>query len=245
MNKLIKTEAKLVVREPIGLAFSLLLPLGLVLAFGLSAGVTKPDPNLDGQIPLDTVLPSLALALSFGMLAIFMLPGFMADYRARGILRRLSTTPVHPAKLLAAQVAVQAVIALISVPLVLGLGVALGMNLPEQPLTVLGVVAARRHRAVRRRHARLRGRARPEDRLDVYSAAFFFPSLFFAGIWLPKEQMPDWLSADRRLHAARRVPRVAGERVHGHRPGPADAAHARASPRSLAGTVAARVFRWE
>ncbi len=137
MNTLIKTEAKLVVREPIGLAFSLLLPLAIVLAFGLSSNASQPDENLGGEVPLDTVLPSLALALAFAMLAIFMLPGFMADYRARGILRRLSTTPVHPARLLAAQVVVQGVIALISIPLVLGLATALGMNLPEQPLAVL------------------------------------------------------------------------------------------------------------
>ena len=26
------------------------------------------------------------------------------------------------------------------------------------------------------------------------SAAIFFPSMFLAGIWLPKEQMPHWLS---------------------------------------------------
>ena len=108
---ILRTEAKLVLREPIGIGFSLVLPLVLLLVFGLPDSAREPDPNLDGKVPIDTVMPSMALALSFGMLAIFMLPGFMTDYRARGILRRLSTTPVHPAKLLGAQLIVQAAIA--------------------------------------------------------------------------------------------------------------------------------------
>ena len=180
-------------REPIGLAFSLLLPLAIVLAFGLSASAAEPDPELGGLIALDTILPSLALALSFAMLAIFMLPGFMADYRARGILRRLSTTPVHPAQAARRPGGVQGVIALISIPLVLGLAVALGMNLPEQPLAVIGVALL--GGAALFAVGTLVSAVAPDAKIGyAYSAAFFFPSLFFAGIWLPKEQMPDWLS---------------------------------------------------
>lgn len=193
MIELVRTEAKLTLREPIGIAFSLLLPLAIVLAFGLSASAAEPDPELAGQVPLDTILPSLALALAFGMAAIFMLPGFMADYRMRGVLRRLSTTPVHPAKLLAAQVVVQGVIALVSVPLVLGLATALGMNLPEAPVALVAVILL--GGAALFAIGTLVSAVAPDAKVGyVYSAGFFFPSLFFAGIWLPKEQMPDWLS---------------------------------------------------
>ena len=45
MNQLLRTEAKLAIREPIGMAFGLLLPLVLVLAFGLSADVRSPIPT--------------------------------------------------------------------------------------------------------------------------------------------------------------------------------------------------------
>lgn len=193
MTALLKTEAKLVLREPVGIAFSLVLPLALIVVFGLPASSSRPDPSLDGKIPLDTVLPSLALALSFGMLALFMLPGFMTDYRARGILRRLSTTPLHPAKLLLAQTAVQAIIAAISVPLVLIVGGALGMSMPRDPVALAGVLIL--GGAALFSLGLIVAALAPDSRTGwAGGAAIFFPSMFFAGIWLPKEEMPHWLS---------------------------------------------------
>jgi ABC-2 type transport system permease protein len=243
MNALIKTEAKLVVREPIGLAFSLLLPLAIVLAFGLAGSATQPDENLGGEVPLDTLLPSLALALSFGMLAIFMLPGFMADYRARGILRRLATTPVHPARLLGAQVLIQAVIALISIPLVLGLATALGMNFPQRPFTVLlvAILGGTALFAV----GTLLSAVVPDPKIGwAYSATFFFPSLFFAGVWLPKEQMPDWLS---RIGDFTPLGAFRESLENAFVGSPQDPLMllTLALTALLAGTLAARVFRWE
>jgi ABC-2 type transport system permease protein len=243
MKQLIVTESKLALREPIGMGFGLLLPLVLVLAFGLSADAARPDPNFDGKIPLDTALPSLALGLSFAMMAIFMLPGFMADYRARGVLRRLSTTPVHPANLLAAQTAVQFTLALISVPLVLGLATVLGMNAPDQPLPVLGVLLL--GGAALFAVGTLVSAVAPDPKVGyVYSALFFFPSLFFAGFWLPKEQMPDWLA------------RICEFTPLGAFRGCLENAFTGAAQDPLmlltlavtavaAGAIAARVFRWE
>jgi ABC-2 type transport system permease protein len=193
MRTILKTEAKLVLREPIGIGFSLVLPLVLLLVFGAPHSARVPDPNLDGKVPIDTVMPSLALALSFGMLAVFMLPGFMADYRSRGILRRLSTTPMHPAKLLGAQLIVQAAIALASLPLVFALGAALGMDAPHDPLA-LAVTLALGGAALFSLGSLVAALA-PDPRIGwVASATIFFPSLFLAGVWLPKEQMPDWLA---------------------------------------------------
>jgi ABC-2 type transport system permease protein len=190
---ILKTEAKLVLREPIGIGFSIVLPLVLVLVFGLPDSARRPDPNLGGKVPIDTVMPSLALALSFGMLAVFMLPGFMTDYRSRGILRRLSTTPVHPAKLLGAQLVVQAAVAVASLPLVLALGAALGMDAPRDPLALALALAV--GGAALFSLGSLVAALAPDPRVGwVGSAAIFFPSLFFAGVWLPKEQMPDWLA---------------------------------------------------
>jgi ABC-2 type transport system permease protein len=190
---ILTTEAKLVLREPIGIGFAIVLPLVLLLVFGLPEAARRPDPNLDGKVPIDTVMPSLALALSFGMLAVFMLPGFMTDYRARGILRRLSTTPVHPAKLLGAQLIVQAAIALASLPLVFALGAMLGMDAPQHPLALaLALIVGG---AALFSLGTLVAALAPDPRLGwVGSAVIFFPSLFLAGVWLPKEQMPDWLA---------------------------------------------------
>lgn len=243
MNELVKTEAKLTIREPIGLAFSLLLPLAIVLAFGLAGSASEPDPELGNQIPLDTILPSLALALAFGMTAIFGLPGYMADYRARGILRRLSTTPVHPAKLLAAQVIVQGVIALVSIPLVIALGVALGMSLPEQPLVVLAIAVL--GGAALFAVGTLVSALAPDAKVGyAYSAAFFFPSLFFAGIWLPKEQMPDWLSTFGDFTPLGAFRESMENAFTGTSQDPLMLLTL-AVTALLAGTVAARVFRWE
>ena len=138
-------------------------------------------------------MPAITLALAVGMLAIFMLPGFMADYRSKGILRRLSTTPAHPARLLGAQVAVQAAIGVASLPATLALGAVLGMDLPQNPAALL--VALVVGGAALFSLGLLVCALAPDARVGwVFSAVLFFPSVFLAGFWLQKEQMPDWLA---------------------------------------------------
>jgi ABC-2 type transport system permease protein len=240
---ILRTEFKLTLREPIGAAFSLGLPLVLLLVFGIPEGARKPDPNLDGKVPIDTVMPAITLALAVGMLAIFMLPGFMTDYRSKGILRRLSTTPVHPARLLGAQVAVQAAIGVAALPLMLAVGAALGMDLPQSPAALLLALVV--GGAALFSLGLLVCALAPDARVGwVFSAVLFFPSVFLAGFWLQKEQMPDWLA-----RAGELTP------LGGFRTAVQDAwTGAPLDPlvyASLAliavvvGTLAARLFRWE
>ena len=59
-----KMEARLWLRDPMALPFALGLPLVLLLVFGLPESSREPSEDFGGQVPLDTVLPSLvALAV--------------------------------------------------------------------------------------------------------------------------------------------------------------------------------------
>ena len=243
MRALLRAESRLVLREPIGIGFSIVLPLVLLLVFGLPSSSREPDPNLDGKIPIDTIMPSLALALSFGMLAVFMLPGFMTDYRSRGILRRLSTTPVHPGKLLLAQVIVQAAVAVVSIPLVLALGATMGMNMPSDPAALVLVIVL--GGAALFSLGLLVAALAPDPRIGwVGSAVIFFPSLFFAGVWLPKEQMPDWLSRFGDFTPLGAFRQSVQDAWTGQALDPLILL-ALAAIAVVGGAVAARVFRWE
>jgi len=68
-------------------------------------------PGYGGLILFDAYVP-IIMVLGLTMLGLLGLPGPLVSYRELGILRRLSTTPVPPSWLLAAQVVVQLCIAL-------------------------------------------------------------------------------------------------------------------------------------
>src|SRR5690606_10523500 len=89
--------------------------------------------------PGDTVLVPMALAVAVGLVGLYMLPTTLATYRERGILRRMSATPVRPARLLVVQLALQLVLAVAAGGLLLGVaGTVLGAHLPPRwPLTTL------------------------------------------------------------------------------------------------------------
>jgi ABC-2 type transport system permease protein len=244
MRALTLMEARLYLRDPMVLPFALALPLVLMIVFGLPEESSRPSADIGGQVPLETVLPSLALALSFGMLGAYMLPAFLTEYRVRGVLRRLATTPVSPLAVLAAHLAINLAVAAVAVLLVLLIGgAALGMPMPENVpgLVITLVLGASSLFAVGLLIAAV---ARDAPASYVLAALFFFPSLFFAGIWLQKEQMPSTLS------------RIGDFTPLGAFRESLEAAWTGGSPELLAlavmavvtviaGGTAARMFRWE
>ena len=65
LAKLTRIEAKvLFLRNSVVLLVALAVPIGILLVFGLLGFARDPAPELGGQRPIDTVLPSIALAIS-------------------------------------------------------------------------------------------------------------------------------------------------------------------------------------
>ena len=87
-------EGRLLLRDPASL-FTVAIPVFLLVVFGASsrAGATA-------------VLPT-TLATAIGLFGLYLVPTTLATYRERGILRRLSVTPLPPARLLGVQLLLQ------------------------------------------------------------------------------------------------------------------------------------------
>jgi ABC-2 type transport system permease protein len=245
LAKLTTIEAKvLFLRDPVVLLVALAVPIGILLVFGLPGFAREPAAVLGGQRPIDTVLPSIALAISVAVLAISALPGYLAIYREKGILRRLSTTPASPAMLLVAQVAVNLAMLLVALGLVLAIGaVWLDMAMPASVgwFVVAFVLGAAALFAVGMVIAAVAPTARAANAIGML---VFFPSLFFAGAWLPKEQMPDLLSRIGDLTPLGAFRESVQDAWAGSTPEPLHLA-ALAVVVVVAGVAAAKLFRWE
>jgi ABC-2 type transport system permease protein len=192
LRMLVVTELRLFLREKAAVFWGMLFPLALLVIFGSIPGFHQPDKNLGGQTLLAVYVPVL-MAMTLALLGLSALPTVLAGYREKGILRRLATTPVGPARLLAAQLAVHAGAALVTMALIMTVASAgYGVGLPRQAagfllalilavaaLLALGLVVAALARTARA--------AQPIGSL------LFFPLMFFAGLWLPIAAMPAML----------------------------------------------------
>ncbi|MFE6964202.1 ABC transporter permease [Agromyces sp. NPDC057679] len=178
--KLTVVESKLLVREP-GSLFTVLIPMFILIVFGSSIG------------PGDTTLLPMAIAIAIGLVGLYLMPTALAGYREKGILRRMSTTPVEPMSLLVVQLVLQFVLALASctalvVVAVLGLGAAAPVNpLGFAAAFVLGTAAMF---AVGLLIAALAPSGRAANGIGVL---LYFPMAYLAGLIQPASQMPDIL----------------------------------------------------
>src|ERR1700745_1393513 len=112
---------------------SIALPLVLMIIFGELTSFHQPSAALGGLTGFDTYVP-IIMVLGLTMLTLLGLPTPLVSYRELGILRRLSTTPVPPSWLLAAQVVVQLGIALAGLLIVNVVSVvAFGAPVPTSP----------------------------------------------------------------------------------------------------------------
>lgn len=86
--RLVRSELRVVRREPLTLVFVLAFPVLTMLIIGGSFG-TKPDKAFDGANPAHWYVASY-LTVVIAATGLVMLPVHLAAYRERGVLRRLA-----------------------------------------------------------------------------------------------------------------------------------------------------------
>ncbi|SDX33944.1 ABC-2 type transport system permease protein [Amycolatopsis xylanica] len=187
LTKLTATEAKLALRAPFFTAFGLLFPAVLLLAIGAIPGMRAVE---NGRRFIDGWAPSM-IVVALAMLGLQAIPAAVATYRETGVLRRMATTPVHPANLLVAQLLVHVTTALLGIGLLIVAGAAVfGIPGPRHPLSfllalVLGTVSVF---SLGLLSAALAKTAKTASGIAMLA---FIPIMFFGGVYVPRQFLPE------------------------------------------------------
>ncbi|POX56559.1 hypothetical protein C3489_03955 [Streptomyces sp. Ru71] len=239
----LRTEARLFSREPGAIFWILLFPTLLLAILGSIPSFRQSDDSLGGLRTVDVYVP-VAVLLGLIVGGVQGLPQTLTGYRERGILRRMSTTPVRPAALLAAHMVVYGGAALLSALLALTVGrVAFDVTLPRQSagyllalLLALGAALAL--------GAVVTALSRTTRIAGAIGSAVFFPMMFCAGVWVPVQAMPDVLARIVGWTPFGAAAQALNQAAAGHWPGWGHLAVLAAWTVLLTG-AAVRWFRWE
>ncbi|MFG3255345.1 ABC transporter permease [Streptomyces sp. NPDC048172] len=190
----LRAEARLYRREPGTLFWILGFPPLLLTILGSVPMFREPGDALGDGLRLIDVYVPVTVLVGLLMASMQAMPPVLTGYRERGILRRMSTTPVRPSALLSAQMGLNGAAALLSALMSITVGRLLfDVPLPRQPAgyavaLLLAVTAALAMGAL------VSARARTAKIATAVGSAVFFPMLFCTGVWLPVQAMPDVLA---------------------------------------------------
>jgi ABC-2 type transport system permease protein len=188
-QEMVKFESRLALRDPIGLIFGLVGPLVLLLIFGNVPMFKVIVPGTTRTL-FDLYLPSL-IAMGVVFIALLSLPLPLVRDRELGWLRRLSTSPVSPTRLLAAQVVINVLLVCASVAIVLVGGWSLfGVKMPSQPLgfTLSAILMTAALFGIALFVSSL---ASTQSIAVGFSQILLYPLLFFAGVYYPLSSLPN------------------------------------------------------
>ncbi len=131
------TEAKLFLREPMTVAFTLVLPLLFLFVLGGVFG-NRPDAKVyGGHGPLDFYVPAY-IGLVWASVGLLALPVHLARYREDGVLRRLRASAAPRWAVFGSQAIVASVIALAGGVLVIAAAALFyDIHAPRSPAGVL------------------------------------------------------------------------------------------------------------
>ncbi len=241
-GKLLLNEFRLTRRTPTSLVVGVGLPLVLLVIFGSLPATNQPQQALGGVSFFSLYMPVL-VAFSIATLGLLSLPVPLASYRELGILRRLSTTPVPPSWVLAAQLTINASLGVVTTIILVAGAIGFGVAAPKSPagfaLAVLLCMAAMFTIGLC-----IAALARTPAAANAIGGAAFVPLMFFAGLWLPRQVMPPVLrnvSDASPLGAAVQALQTSAQQ---HFP-PAWTLLVLAGYAVLSGWLAVRIFRWE
>lgn len=239
--RLTAVEGRLFLRDPASLFFTALLPLILLAVNGGNGN--EPSDYFGGQRIIDVLVPGY-IAMSIATIGLTTLPETLAGYREKGILRRLSATPVPPSSVLIAQALVLLTVGTLSLGALVGLGfVAYGLTAPAAPamLVLAFVLGSTAMAALGMIIAALLPTSRSANAVGL---AVYFPMIFLCGAAFPTQGLPptlravgEWLPLSFVTDALRGAWLGTGVSV--------GTMAVLAAITVAGGVVAARAFRWE
>jgi len=184
---LLKVQAKLSLREPYALGVGVGLPTVLLVVFGFISKAVPGNVGSTGLNVIDLYIPVI-MVISFIGIAIS-LPSTLVRDREIGWLRRVSTTPVHPAQLLGAQLVINLVFAAVAIVVAMvGGSVIFGAPLSvDIPFFILSVVLAIAE--IFSLGLVVVALVRTQSAAGVVGGVLFFGLLFLSGLWVQPDQV--------------------------------------------------------
>ena len=206
-TKLLQNEIRIAWRIPLGLVLGVAVPLFVLVIFGEVPATTRPAKALGGLSYFSVYFPIL-ITFTLAILSLISLPTHLANYREQGILRRMSTTPVPPTWMLAAQIIVNLVLAVVAVGIIVVVGTAgLGLGAPRElgGFVLALILTAAAMFAI---GLWVSAVARTTGAAGAIGQLFLYPFLFLSGVWVQRERMTplllhvsDWSPPGAAVHA--------------------------------------------
>ena len=189
---LLRSEARLLRREPGALVWAVALPLLAAVALANVPATREPSESLGGLSYSQVYLPTLII-FTASLLSLQTLPVLLAKYREDGILKRLRTTPASPTNLLVALFVLMGGVSAVVALLLALIPVVSGVPFRGNGLAFAVVVAATlfSFTALGSLLAALAPNSRFATGLGTIALLVMS---FFAGLWIPRSIFPDTLA---------------------------------------------------
>lgn len=241
--KLLVTETRLHLREWPLLFFTIGLPLGLLVVLGLSIPFFT-EAGAGGERYVDAQWPSMMVLLALLTLACSVLPATLSTYREQGVLRRMSTTPVGPGRMLGVQLLINLGIGAVTTTLLIVAGTVVFGSAPPRQLAWFVLVFLLGTAALLAMGLVIASLAPNAKVAPGIGSAVMFPLMFLAGMWVPRDVMPDVLRTISDYSVAGPFAAALRDTWAGH---PPQVLHLVVVTAGLVvfGGLAVRLFRWE
>lgn len=190
-SALLSNEFRLFARNPAAVALPVLMPVVAAAIIAAIPAARRPVAPFGGLSVSQAYTPTLII-FAISMATLVILPSILGAYRELGFLRRLRTTPVSPATLLAAYLVFTCAVSVVTAIVIAVLPVLFGVPAPRHPFVfALGVLLSlAAFLALGTLLCAVIPNPRAASGVGNIVAALMW---FSAGMWFPRAQFPEWL----------------------------------------------------